>query len=427
MPFEIRGITPDEYQSFWHTIHIPFGERPSDRSFEIWRSASEFDRALAVIDPMGGNRFVATAGAYSLELTLPGGALVPAAGVTWVGVLPTHRRQGILTSLMRRQLEDVAARGEALAILTASESAIYARFGYGQATQAALWEIDREHTAFASRPLASPGSERASDQASGRVHMMEHEEALGVLPVLYDRARRLQPGAISRSPGFWTATMHGPYETINGFGPRFYVSYVSDSGSVDGASHYRIKPNWDSGFPASTLEVNEILAVSSTAYSALWRYLLSLDLVHTIRVVRRPVDEPVRWLLADPRRMRLSRLTDDLWVRLLDVEAALGARRYRTHDRLSFDVADGFRPKVGGRYLLEAGPDGAECRRIPADSGARADLTLDITDLGSTYLGGVSFSTLGRAGRVLEETPDALARADLLFSTDRAPYCGTPF
>jgi predicted acetyltransferase len=205
------------------------------------------------------------------------------------------------------------------------------------------------------------------------------------------------------------------------------VSYVSAFGSVDGASHYRIKPSWDQGVPAHTLEVSELLAASPAAYSELWRYLLSVDLVHTIRVVRRPVDEPIRWLLADPRRLRLSRLTDDLWVRLLDVEAALVARGYRSHDRLSFDVADGFRPEVAGRYQLEAGPEGAECRRIPAEPGTHADLSLDISDLGSTYLGGVSFSTLARAGRVIEETPGALARADLLFATDRAPYCGTPF
>jgi predicted acetyltransferase len=427
MPFEIRGIRPDEYLHFWNSIHIPFGERPSDRSFEVWRSASEFDRALAVIDSLDSNRMVATAGAYSVELTVPGGALIPAAGVTWVGVLPTHRRQGLLTALMRRQLDDVAARGEPLAILTASESAIYARFGYGPATLAAIWEIERQHAAFSSRTPASPGGKAASAPAPGRVRLMEHEEALGVLPDLYERVRRLQPGAISRSPGYWAATLDGPYETNSGFGPRFYVSYISAAGEVDGASHYRIKPNWDQGFPASTVEVNEILAVSPAAYSELWQYLLSLDLSHTIRVVRRPVDEPVRWLLADPRRLRLSRLTDDLWIRLLDVEAALGARGYRTHDRLSFDVADGLRPQVAGRYLLEAGPEGAECRRISADAGSHADLTLDISDLGSTYLGGVSFSTLAWAGRVIEATPGALARADLLFSTDRTPYCGTPF
>jgi predicted acetyltransferase len=427
MPFEIRGITPDEYRTFSHTMHIPFGERPSDRSLENWRSISEIDRVLAVTDPLDGNRMVATAGAFSLELTLPGGLLVPVAGVTWVGVLPTHRRQGILTALMRRQLDDVAARGEALAILTASESSIYSRFGYGQATEAAVWEIDREHAALSQRSPVSPLGIAALEPA-GQVRLMEHEEALGVVPEVYDRVRRLQPGAISRSQAYWnTGYLQDPYETINGFGPRFYVSYVSAAGTVDGASHYRIKPNWDQGFPASTVEVNEILAVSPTAYSELWRYLLSLDLAHTIRAVRRPVDEPVRWLLADPRRLRLSRLSDDLWVRLLDVEAALGARGYRTHDRLSFDVGDAFRPQVAGRYQLTAGPDGAHCRRIPADSGTHADLTLDISDLGSTYLGGVRFSTLAWAGRVTEETPGALARADLLFSTDRAPYCGTPF
>jgi predicted acetyltransferase len=427
MPFVTRSITPDEYPKFWHAIHIPFGERPTERSLEIWRTACEFDRTLVTVDPEDGDRFVATAGAYSLELTLPGGALLPAAGVTWVGVLPTHRRQGLLTALMRRQLDDVSDRGEALAILNASESSIYARFGYGQASEATVLEIDRQHTAFAHRSLVSP-ARGSSELAPGRVRVIDHEEALGLLPAVYDRVRRLQPGAVSRIPEYWTSSLQDPYEPVDGFGPRYYVSYVSSaSGTVDGAAHYRIKPYWDQGFPAHTLEVNELLAVTPSAYTELWRYLLSLDLVQTIRVLRRPVDEPVRWQLADPRRLRPTRITDELWVRLLDIEAALSARSYRTYDRLLFDVTDTFRPQVAGRYLLEVGQSGAGCHRTASDTGTHADLTLDISDLSSTYLGGVSFSTLGRAGRVTEETPGALTRADLLFSTDRAPYCGTPF
>ncbi|MGO8951179.1 MAG: GNAT family N-acetyltransferase [Ktedonobacterales bacterium] len=416
MTFEIRSITPEEYRSFWYAIHVPFGERPTERSIEAWRTTLEFDRTLAVLDSNAGNRIVATTGAYSLELTLPGGTMLPAAGVTWVGVLPTHRRQGLLTSLMRRQLDDTQARGEALAILTASESSIYSRFGYGEASDAAYFEIDRRHVVFAQRAR--------SIGTAGRISLIEHEEALDILPTVYDRVRAQQAGAVSRSPEYWSVTLHNPYEPADGFGPRFYVTYTSAAGTIDGAAHYRVKPNWEQGSPAHTLWVAELLAATPVAYAGLWRYLLSIDLVATIRATRRRVDEPLRWLLDDPRRLRYTAVADDLWLRLLDIPVALGARSYRTRDRIVFEVADAFRPQVAGRYLLEARPDGASCRAYTA---AEADLVLDVSDLGAVYLGGVNFSTLARAGRVEERTPGTLARADLLFSTDQAPYCGTPF
>ncbi len=415
MTFEIQSVTPEEYRDFWYAIHVPFGERPAERSFESLRSLVEFDRTLAVRDSDFGDRIVATAGAYSMELTLPGATMVPAAGVTWVGVLPTHRRRGLLTLLMQRQLDDIRARGEALAILTASESSIYPRFGYGQASEAATVEIDGRHGAFSYR-AQSLGS-------AGRLCLIEHDEALDIFPSVYERVRAAQPGAVSRNAAYWQVNLEQPYEAVDGYGPRFYVTYTSPAGTIDGAAHYRIKPNWDQGIATNALWVTELLAATPAAYAGLWRYLLSIDLVATIRARKRPVDEPLRWLLADPRRLRFTTVTDDLWVRLLDIPVALGARSYRTSDRIVFEVADSFRPQVAGRYLLEAGPDGASCK---AYSGA-ADLVLDVTDLSATYLGGVSFSTLARAGRVLEHSAGVLARADLLFSTDRAPYCGTPF
>lgn len=418
MPFEIRSITPEEYRAFWYAIHVPFGERPTEQSIEVRRPSVEFDRTLAILDADSDNRIVATAGAFSLELTLPGGNMLPAAGVTWVGVLPTHRRQGLLTTLMRRQLDDIAARGEALAMLTASESSIYSRYGYGPASDLADLEINQIHGAFASR---KQGMER-----SGRVSLIEHEEALETLPALYERVRVQQPGAISRSSSYWAAALQNPFETRDGFGSRFYVSYTSTGGTIDGAAHYRIKPNWESGSPANTLWVTELLAATPEAYAALWRYLLSTDLVTTIRAPRRPVDESLRWLLADPRRLRYTRIVDDLWIRLLNIPVALGARNYSTSDRMIFEIADEFRPQVAGCYLLETDSNGSRCQAC-TDASVKADLSLDVADLATLYLGGVSFTDLARVGRVIERTPGALIRADLLFSSDRAPYCGTPF
>ncbi len=383
---------------------------------EYQRGMMEFDRSLVARDSDLGNRIVATAAAYSLELTLPGGTMIPAGGVTWVGVLPTHRRRGLLTSLMRRQLDDIAARGEALAVLTASESSIYGRFGYGMASFAASFEIARRHADFTERAQ--------SIGATGRVNLIEHEEALDILPGVYERVRAEQPGAVSRSPQYWQGYLRDPYEIDEGFGPRFYVTYVSAAGTLDGAAFYRIMNSWHHGIASNILSVNELLAVTPVAYAAMWRYLLSVDLVETIRTARRPVDEPLRWLLSDPRRLRCTRLGDDLWVRILDIPAALSARSYRTEDRIIFEVTDAFRPQSSGRYLLEAGTDGSTCR---SDTRTEADLALDMTDLAAVYLGNASFSALARAGRVVELTPGALTRADLLFSTDRAPYCGTPF
>jgi predicted acetyltransferase len=414
MSLEIRPVTTEELPTFWRALYVPFAERPNEAQFETFRQVAELDRTLAVFDSEAGHQIVGSAGAYSFELTLPGGATLPAAGVTAVGVRPTHRRQGLLTTLMRRQLEDIRERGEAIAILTASESAIYGRFGYGQATDQATLEIDRRDAAF----------RKADASTGGRIRLIDHEEAQGVLPEVYERIRLHQPGAVSRNQAFWRQLLDYTPDPADNFGPRYYVTYTGAAGEqVDGAAYYRVKPGWDLGYPAGTLQVSELLAVTREAYAGLWRYLLSVDLVQTIRAGRRPVQEPLRWLLADPRRLRTTRIADEIWLRLVDVPAALAARRYRASDRLVFDVADPFRPDATGNVLLET-TEGSATASYTAKAG---DIALDVADLGAAYLGGVSFSLLAQAGRVIELTPGALARADLLFSTDRAPYCGTPF
>ena len=201
------------------------------------------------------------------------------------------------------------------------------------------------------------------------------------------------------------------------------MTYTARSGQVDGAAYYRVQSRWEDGLPAGTLLLRELIAVTPEAHAALWRYCLNVDLVQTVRATVRPVDEPLRWLLAEPRRLRTTALYDDLWVRLVDIPAALAARRYATTGRLVLDVADPFCPENAGRYELEAGPDGAACRPTTA----AADLALDVADLGAAYLGGVRFGTLAQAGRVAELETEALARADALFTSEPAPWCATPF
>jgi predicted acetyltransferase len=188
---------------------------------------------------------------------------------------------------------------------------------------------------------------------------------------------------------------------------------------------YRVKQEWTNAVPQHTVMLmgSQFVALDRVARAALWRYCLNLDLTQTVRAVGFPVDEPLRWMLADSRRLRVTSLRDDLWVRLLDIPAALSARRYLASGRVVFAVADAFLPENVGCYELVGGSEGAECRRTTGE----ADLALDVADLGAAYLGGVRFSTLAQAGRVEERTSGALARADTLFASDPAPYCATPF
>ncbi|MGZ3678002.1 MAG: GNAT family N-acetyltransferase [Ktedonobacterales bacterium] len=409
MDYEIRPVTLDEFKTYGRATGAAFSEQLSDDDFEGWKLTFEPERSLAAFDE---REIVGTAGAFTFDLTLPGLTTIPVAGVTAVGVLPTHRRQGILTEMMRRQLDDVQARGEPVAVLMASESAIYGRYGYGIATSTATYEIERRHAAFARRW-----------ELPGRVRMISHEDALHALPPLYDQVRRRQPGALNRSQAKWESLLRNPEKPLGAEGPRFYGAYTSDAGDTEGVVQYRVKSQWEGGLHTSVLVTREFIALTTEANAALWQFLFGVDLIQTVQAVNRPVDEPLRWMLADSRRLRVTRLTDDLWVRLLDIPTALAARRYASTGRVVFEVSDAFRPEQAGRYVLEGGPEGAECRATDAT----ADLTLDVVDLGAAYLGGVRFATLARAGRVVAQTPDVLARADAMFASEPAPWCATPF
>lgn len=409
MPYEIRPITGEEFAAFMGTEGAAFGQQPTEQELSSRREAFELDRSLAAFD---GTRVVATAAALSFELTLPGNVVIPVPGVSWVSVAPTNRRQGILTALMRRQLNDIREHGEALAMLNASESAIYGRFGYGLASSTLHMTLEKR---FA-RLMYGP-------EPTGRVRLIEHEQALEVMPVLYDRLRRTLPGALNRPPYYWGWFLADPTKTTDGFGPRFYAVYEAANGRIEGATHYRVKSQWDEGLANGTLLIREVFAETTEARAGLWSFLLGIDLIGTVRMLSRPVDEPLRWMLADPRRLRVTALNDDLWVRLLDIPRALASRRYATPGRLIVEVADAFLPENAGRYLLEGQPEGATCTRTAAEP----DLSLGVAELGAAFLGGVRFGTLARAGRVTPHTPHALARADALFTSDPLPYSGTPF
>lgn len=410
MDYEIRAIGNDEFPAFALAGEMGFGSASiSDEDLAELIKTIELDRTMAVFD---GTEIVGTGGAFSFQMTVPGLTTMPAAGVSWITVLPTHRRRGILRRMMQHQLADVRRRGEPLAILLASESVIYGRFGYGLSTTQVRYEIEPHHGTFGRAP-----------ESPGRVSIIDKERAKEILPAVYDRARQLHPGALSRPAEWWALYLSDPERHRSGQSARFYVSYESRPGRVDGYCAYRVKQKWDDGFAQNQLMLGQLETTTAEARAGLWRYLLNVDLMTSIRTFPFPIDEPLRWMLADPRRLRVTEYGDFLWTRLVDIPKALSGRRYPTEDRLSFEVVDEFLPDNSGRYLLEGGPDGATCKR----SRTKPDLTLQVADLGAAYLGAVHFTTLARAGRVVENTAGALRRADLMFATEPAAYCATDF
>ncbi len=412
---ELRPIEQDEAAAFVRAVETSFGGVPNDDDFAFWVSITEPDKTLAVFDQ---GRMVATAAWNGYELTLParpGTAypVVPVAGVTAVGVHPTHRRRGLLTRMMNHQLADLRRHGQRIAILTASEAVIYGRFGYGLAESHKEVALSTRRAAFR-HPVA----------AGGRMRLADPDEAGKLLPNLHEQGRRRRPGDIGRLAPWWDWHFGDAEKNRDGGNARFYAIHESDRGEPDGYASYRYHPAWPNGVPENRVDVREVVALSPEVNATLWRFLLDLDLVGEITWRMSPVDDPLRWLLADPRQLRTTGVIDHVWVRLIDVAGALAARGYGSDVRLVIEV-HGPDPECAGRWLLETGAAGGACRK--GRKGDRVDLTLGLVDLGAVYLGGVAPSVLAGAGRVVEQQPGALARADAAFASPVVPFCGTGF
>ncbi len=354
------------------------------------------------------DQLVGVTGDYPFTMTVPGGSL-PVPGVSWVSVSPLHRRRGVLRALMIRRLRDFAAEGVAAAILTASEGGIYRRFGYGPATSVRHTVINRR-TAELAEPAAGPGA-----NADGDVRLLSTEQARAVLPELHRRWHAGVPGAIDRRESWWDQLFRDREQHRGGMSAKFYLAHP------DGYLSYRVKQNWNDGDPGHLCWINDYAVSTPAAHAALWRVLLGMDLFATIESEQIPVDDPLPFLLTDFRQVRTTVLNDGLWLRPIDVAATLAARRYPVEIDTVLEVTD---PLLGDRRLaLAGGPDGASCR--PTDRPAQA--RLGVAELGSAYLGGHRLRTLARAGAVLCADPGLLARLDLAFSADRAPFHGTAF
>ncbi|HEX9821978.1 MAG TPA: GNAT family N-acetyltransferase [Methylomirabilota bacterium] len=349
-----------------------------------------------------GGRVVGGAGAFALQLTVPGGR-VQTAGVSVVGVLPTHRRRGVLTAMMRAQLDACRAQGEPVAYLWSSDDRIYGRFGYGLASLTGEIDLARDRAAF-----------HAGFEPFGRARLVPLVEAEPFVAPVWDRVATETPGMFGRTPAWWQSRALVDPDWRRGGGGELQCVVLEADGSPAAYALYRINLTFDRGVSASTVVVVEAMGDSPRATQAVWRYLLDMDWVARVRGGLLPLDHPLLLLAAEPRQLRFG-VRDGVWVRLVDVGAALPARTYAAAGSVVVDVTDGFCPWNAGRWRI--GEGGAE------RTSAEPDLRCDVTALGAVYLGGFTWAQLARALRVEELRPGALARATALFRGDRAPWC----
>ncbi|MDH6215716.1 GNAT family N-acetyltransferase [Streptomyces pseudovenezuelae] len=404
MGTDLRVLRQDDWDKWYENLIRAFGgvqESPEERA--LWRERTETDRSLGAWD---GDACVGTAGAFSFRLTVPGGAPVPAAGVTMVSVAATHRRRGVLTSMMRRQLDDVRSWGEPLAVLTASEPAIYGRFGYDIGTHHANVEVETSRV----RLTVPPGTDEV------RLRYAAPADALEACEAVYARTVSGRPGMLARLPGWDRLWLLDPERERAGASPLQCVLAERD-GEVVGYARFRVKPDWETAGPKGTVGVQDAEALDPAAHAALWRFLFEIDLTSSLVARGRPLDEPWLYMVSDIRRCGL-RIRDSLHVRLVDVGAALEARTYQAPVDVVLDVEDAFCPWNTGRWRLSGDPKGASCTRTED----RADLALSVRELGATYLGGVTLGALAGAGRVRELRPGALAEASLAFASTVTPW-----
>lgn len=406
MTMELRAVAPGEWDHWYGRVHRAFGGtfegEPVERR-EFWRSVTEFDRSLAMWD---ADEVVGTAGTFSFRLSVPGGALVPAAGLTMVSVQSTHRRRGVLTAMMRRQLDEVRGKGEPLAVLTASEPAIYGRFGYGCASQQLSLTVDTDRAGL----VVPEGA------AEVRLRLLPAREALKECEAVYARRVPQRPGMLARQPGWEQEALLGRYSRPDGMGELLCVLAERDGEAV-GFARYALKPEWQDGVPQGSVLLNSLEALDPAAYGALWRYLFDIDLTNRVVAGNRPVDDPLLHLVLDPRRCRPA-LFDGLFLRPVDIPAALTARTYSAPVDVVLEVRDPFCPWNEGRWRISGDATGARCEATAAP----ADLELSAVELGSAYLGGFSLEAMAQAGRVRELRRGALAEASAAFLGGTAPW-----
>jgi predicted acetyltransferase len=394
MSHSVRTGTPHDFDAITRLLLLAFHDVSDDDGWaQAARLVFEPARSLVAVD---GAEIVGHAGTYTRDLTVPG-SVIAAAFVTMVGVAGTHRRKGIAKELLIRQLREARAAGDPVALLWASEGRIYQRFGYGMASRKLSLDVDTREVSL-----------RVPATVEGRVRERSPQELVDEAIRVYDSVVAQRPGYASRPKNWWDFLLQDPPSRREGGGPKRMVIHEGPSGA-DGYALFRVRSAWDAGGPNGQVTVQHLVAANPVAYRELWRWLLDIDLTRGVTLAFGSIDEPLLDMVDEPRRLHPS-LTDGHWLRVLDVSAALAARRYPVRPDLVIEVSDPLIAENNGRFLLEG-----------ARTGREPDLALDIATLGNLYLGGGSTGALAEAGRVTELRPGALAEADAAFGWHRAP------
>jgi predicted acetyltransferase len=406
---EVRRLRDEELREFIEALTAGFLERPDvDKVTEDVRPIWDLERTWAAFDE---GRICGTFRSWGTELTVPGGERLPAAAVSAVTVLPTHRRRGILRAMVEAEHGASRERGEALGLLYASEYPIYGRFGYGPAIREATLTLDTRATGF----LAS---------ASGRVEIIKADaQAVAALKGVFEAWRIRQPGEIRRPDHRWEYELALRDEPWGPTWKGFVALHRDGAGAVDGYVRYHADDKWERRQPANPVTVDELHALNETAYVSLWRFLAEMDWAATVKAERRSPSELLPWLLTNARALDTSDIGDGLWVRVFDVPRALAARTYEREGSMVLEVVDREAPGGRTRVKLDAGPAGATC----TETDRSADLRLDVAALGTVYLGGNSLRQAAAGFGVDEHRDGALAEADALFRTLDEPWSSTFF
>lgn len=404
MEFDIRAITDDQVPEFRARFEEAFGRDVSDKD-------DDGDTRFKALLPLGrtraafaGGQIIGTAACYELGLTVPGGT-VPMAGTTMVSVRSTHRRRGILSAMMLDHLDDARMRGEPVAGLWASESSIYGRYGYGAATERHSVELDTSSVRF------------ADSSATGTAKLIEADEAAAVFPPIYEAVVQSRPGMLARDEADWKwTTFYDPAHWREGLSSKRFVVHTGPSAD-DGYAIYRQKDKWQGFIPEGSVRVAQLIAASPGAHQGLWSFLTSIDLFPQVSAWNQPVDDELSLRIQDPRRVKRY-VWDALWLRILDVSAALEARAYAADGAIRLGITDKRFPDNDATYEVVSSDGESRCVKVDGP----AEVTMNVDSLGSLYLGGGQIGPLARAHRV-HGPAEAIQRAGRFFGWRPAPWC----
>lgn len=395
---ELRSVSAGEFAPWADSVSLNFGEEAVPTRVERLRRVLDYDRVFAVFD---GRRIVGNSAAFTFDMSLPGGARRPCAGVTTVGVASDWRRRGLLRRMMARMLDQAHEREEPFAALYASESTIYGRFGFGIAAPVVDLEVDTSRARIRT-PVGTDD-----------VELVDVPTAVEAFPHIYEAARQQRGGMMSVSATWWRNLLeHDDPDRREGMSPR-QLALVPGRGFA----LYRWKDEFDHLTPAGRVHVSMLVATDPEAESALWELLFDIDLTVTLKATMRPADDALLWLV-DNRAVVRDMGAEHLYLRLVDLPLALTSRAYAADGTVSFTVTDATCAWNAGTWRLTARDGSATCEKIDG----HGDVALDVADLASVALGGVKLDQLVRGRRALTSRHDRVVTADRMFAVDRAPW-----